>query len=83
MRVWQQHLSYGAAKERKEMIHPHAGRLMLADIKLLFVKVIKPLLPHEKAMPNDGDDTPLRYSIDEKGLGKISSNIQKIMLMSV
>lgn len=64
------------------MYHPNAERLKTAEAEQFFTNFVRPQLPDDRAMPNHGENSPLRERLSEALLTMLASNIQRTILLS-
>ncbi|OUS19517.1 hypothetical protein A9Q95_14705 [Rhodobacterales bacterium 59_46_T64] len=65
------------------MYHPYAERLKASEAKQFFLDAIKPKMPDDRAMPNDGENTVLRGDLTHADLSLLTSNVQHTILLSL
>lgn len=64
------------------MIYPGETRLRRANVSRFFSDYVRPQLPDDVAMPNDGEDTPLRTPLSNDLVDLVSANTQHCILLS-
>ncbi len=65
------------------MYHPYAARLSASEAKQFFLDSVKPKLPDDRAMPNNGENTVLRDDLTDADLALLTGNIQHTILLSL
>ena len=65
------------------MIYPGESRLDRKNATRFFAEFVRPQLPDDVAMPNDGEDTPLRAPLDTLFVDLVSANTQHCILLSL
>jgi hypothetical protein len=65
------------------MIYPGSVRLARANAGEFFRSFIRPQMPDDVAMPNDGEDTPLGKPFSDDQIARVSANTQHCILLSL